>query len=62
MKNYQCNTCDMAIKPPVCAKCNSELVDKVIDKNGKKVQVSECPKGHGMIKSPQCCGHDMAAS
>jgi len=35
------------------------MVNKTIDKNGKKVQVAECPDCHAMVKSPQCCGHDM---
>ena len=30
--------------------------------DGNEVQISECPNGHGKIKSPQCCGQDMACS
>jgi hypothetical protein len=26
------------------------------------VQVSRCPSDHGKIKSPMCCGADMACS
>lgn len=57
---YHCSSCDMSVKALVCAKCNSELVDDVISlPDGKKVKVAKCPKEHGKIKSPQCCGHDM---
>lgn len=57
---YHCDSCDMSVKV-LCAACNSELVDDVITKpDGNKVKVAKCPKDHGKIKSPQCCGHDMA--
>jgi len=26
------------------------------------VQISKCPVGHGKIKSPMCCGADMACT
>jgi len=43
-----------------CAKCGAELVaDAIALPDGKKVQVSKCPDGHGKIKSPMCCGQDM---
>lgn len=61
MKNYACDACGMSIKNPVCGKCHCELVEKTIEKDGKKILVSECPQCHGKIKSPQCCGHDMQA-
>ncbi len=28
--------------------------------DGSEVQISKCPKDHGKIKSPLCCGQDMA--
>ena len=28
--------------------------------DGTKVQISKCPEGHGKVKSPLCCGADMA--
>jgi len=59
MKNYTCEQCNMAVKPLICAKCNAEMLDQSIDKGKKSIQVAQCPKCHGMIKSPQCCGHDM---
>ena len=33
--------------------------DYVTSDEGKKIQVSVCPNGHGKIKSPTCCGADM---
>ena len=33
--------------------------DFVTSDEGKKIQVSVCPNGHGKIKSPTCCGADM---
>jgi hypothetical protein len=30
--------------------------------DGSTVKVSECPDGHGKIKSPMCCGSDMACA
>jgi hypothetical protein len=62
MKNYSCEKCGMKIKNLVCAKCNSELMDKAIDKEGKKIHVAQCEKCQGMVKSPQCCGSDMKYS
>lgn len=59
MKNYTCEKCEMEVKPLVCGKCGAELVHKTVEKNGKKIEVAQCPKCHGMIKSPQCCGADM---
>ncbi|HLB42456.1 MAG TPA: hypothetical protein VJN02_06340 [Gammaproteobacteria bacterium] len=59
----KCNKCGMGVKGLTCSKCNSELVKDIITANdGSKVQVAKCPKGCGMIKSPTCCGQDMACS
>jgi hypothetical protein len=30
--------------------------------SGQSVKISECPNGHGKIKSPLCCGSDMICS
>ena len=30
--------------------------------DGSEVQISICPAGHGKIKSPMCCGADMACT
>ena len=44
-----------------CGKCNDYLVnDTLILEDGSKVQISKCPNDHGKIKSPLCCGQDMA--
>ena len=46
-----------------CAKCNEPLVNDILKlDNGKEVQISKCPNGHGKIKSPLCCGEDMSCS
>ncbi len=46
-----------------CANCNNEpLINDTLDVNGKKVQISKCPKCQGKIKSPMCCGQDMTCS
>lgn len=59
---YHCSSCNMGVKGLTCTQCSSPLVnDTVTTKEGKKVQVAKCPKDCGMIKSPQCCGHDMEA-
>jgi hypothetical protein len=30
--------------------------------DGSRVHISECPEGHGKVKSPMCCGQDMTCS
>ena len=46
-----------------CGKCNSPLVNDILKlENGSELQISKCPKNHGKIKSPVCCGQDMACS
>jgi hypothetical protein len=53
----------MGVTGMQCAKCGKELVHEHISKDdGTKVGVSKCPDGHGMIKSPLCCGNDMSCS
>ena len=42
---------------------NSRLVNDILKlDDGKEVQISKCPNGHGKIKSPLCCGKDMNCS
>ena len=44
-----------------CAKCGQELVNDTLTKDdGSTVQISQCPEGHGKIKSPMCCAVDMS--
>ncbi len=61
MSTYSCNVCGMAVNA-TCAKCNAELVNDTLTlDDGSEVQISKCPQCDGKIKSPQCCGADMAA-
>ncbi len=63
MTTYTCSDCSMEVTTVTCGKCDSELEFKAISKDdGSTVGVSECPNGHGKIKSPMCCGHEMAAA
>jgi len=59
--HYHCHDCDMSVTGMKCGKCGAELVHDHMDVDGKRVGVSKCPKSCGKIKSPQCCGKDMAA-
>lgn len=62
MATYTCASCDMSVNT-TCATCNEALVDAALTKDdGSTVQIAECPTGHGKIKSPQCCGADMACA
>ena len=62
MATYTCDKCGMSVNM-TCAKCGAELVHDSIEKaDGAKVAVSQCPGGHGKVKSPLCCGQDMACS
>ncbi len=62
MTKYECCDCGMAVKGLTCGKCGAPLQSKTIKAGGKDVQVAECPKQCGKIKSPMCCGHDMKAT
>ena len=62
MATYECSKCGMSVNA-TCGKCNSALVNDTLKlEDGSKVQISKCPKGHGKIKSPLCCGQDMVCS
>ena len=46
-----------------CGACDAPLEDRTLTLDGgSQVNVSECPNGHGKIKSPMCCGTDMACA
>ena len=46
-----------------CGACEAALVDDVLVKDdGTRISISVCPNGHGKIKSPMCCGSDMACA
>ena len=65
MTTYTCSTtdCDMGVTGLTCGKCGIELEHAILEKDdGATVGVSQCPKGCGKIKSPMCCGADMANS
>lgn len=62
MALYECPKCGMSVKTS-CGACDADLVDAVIvTDSGQQVEVSQCPAGHGKIKSPMCCGSDMTCS
>ena len=57
---YKCEKCGMSLGTMTCGTCDKELVHGAITTDdGTEVHVSECPDGHGKIKSPMCCGQDM---
>ena len=59
MASYTCDQCGMSVNM-TCGECGTELVnDSITTEGGQNVQVSKCPDGHGMIKSPMCCAEDM---
>jgi len=46
-----------------CGHCDAPLEnDNLKLADGREVQISKCPNGHGKIKSPMCCGQDMTCS
>ncbi|MEC7871677.1 MAG: hypothetical protein VX731_02250 [Candidatus Neomarinimicrobiota bacterium] len=63
MSDYKCENCGMGVSGMNCAKCDTPLVhDHITKDDGSTVAISMCPEGHGKIKSPMCCGNDMACS
>jgi hypothetical protein len=62
MATYECEKCGMKVNA-TCGHCDAPLENNTLDlPDGKQVQISECPNGHGKIKSPLCCGQDMSCS
>ena len=62
METYRCSKCGMSVNA-TCGKCNASLVNDILKlDDGREVQISKCPNGHGKIKSPLCCGEDMSCS
>ena len=62
MATYTCDICGMSVNTS-CGKCDADLVDdKITLDDDTEVEVSKCPNEHGMIKSPLCCGQDMACT
>ena len=63
MAEFKCDHCGMGVTGLKCAQCGEELVhDHITKDDGTKIGVAKCPEGHGKIKSPMCCGHDMNCS
>ncbi len=63
MAAYTCDKCGMSIGTMTCGACGAELVHSSLSKGaGSTVHISECPNGHGKVKSPQCCGQDMTCT
>ncbi len=63
MAAYTCEKCGMSVGTMTCGTCGKELVHSSLTKDdGTTVHISECPDGHGKIKSPMCCGQDMTCS
>ena len=59
---YECAACGMSVNA-TCGHCDAPLVNEVLTRDdGSTVQVSKCPNDHGKIKSPLCCGTDMACT
>ncbi|MCG6872229.1 MAG: hypothetical protein LJE84_08055 [Gammaproteobacteria bacterium] len=62
MATYECKVCGMSVNA-TCGKCDTPLRNGMLKlDDGNQVQISECPNGHGKIKSPMCCGQDMSCS
>ena len=62
MATYTCEKCGMSVNT-TCGSCDAPLENENLPKDdGSSVQVSKCPNGHGMIKSPMCCGQDMVCT
>jgi predicted aminopeptidase len=62
MATYECEICGMSVNA-TCGKCDEPLVNGMLKlDDDTEVQISECPNGHGKIKSPQCCGQDMSCT
>jgi NAD-dependent SIR2 family protein deacetylase len=50
----------MSLGSMTCGTCDKELEhDSITTDDNETINVSKCPDGHGMIKSPMCCGQDM---
>lgn len=62
MPTYECASCGMKVNAS-CGTCDTPLENGILTKDdGSTVQISECVNGHGKIKSPLCCGQDMACT
>ena len=63
MAVYTCEKCGMSVGTMTCGKCGKQLEHGTLTTDDcTEVNVSKCPDGHGKVKSPMCCGADMASS
>ena len=63
MAAYTCEKCGMSVGSMTCGRCGKELEhDSLTLDDGGTVAISQCPDGHGKVKSPLCCGQDMTCS
>ena len=57
---FVCEHCGMSVGTMTCGRCGKELTqDTATTEDYRIINVSVCPDGHGMVKSPMCCGEDM---
>ncbi|MEE2668608.1 MAG: HTH domain-containing protein [Gemmatimonadota bacterium] len=57
---YVCEMCGMSVGTITCGRCGKELTQETATtEDYRTINVSVCPDGHGMVKSPVCCGQDM---
>jgi len=62
MATYECKQCGMSVNAS-CGTCDAPLENGTLQlDNENTVQVSNCPNGHGKIKSPMCCGEDLSCA
>ncbi len=60
MAAYTCDKCGMSVGSMTCGHCGKELEhDSLTLDDGSAVAISQCPDGHGKVKSPMCCAQDM---
>ncbi len=63
MAAYTCDKCGMSVGSMTCGHCGKELEhDSLKLDDGSTVAISQCPDGHGKVKSPMCCAQDMTCS
>jgi len=63
MAAYTCKKCGMSVGTMTCGHCDAELVHETLTLDeGRTVDISTCPNGHGKVKSPMCCGEDMTCA
>ena len=61
MATYECNKYGMSVNAS-CWKCDEKLLNDLLGIENVSVQISKCPKGHGKIKKPLCCGQDLTCT